>query len=70
MHLTSALLFGEEHASTAYSYHNLGITQHSLGNFNAALDCKQHALDIHLKLFGAENGDTANSYHKLGITQH
>ena len=69
MHLTS-WLFGEEHEDTADSYYSPGVTQHSLGNFNAALNSKQYALDIRLKLLGEEHGDTANSYHNLGITQH
>ena len=44
-------LFGEDHASTADSYHVLGVTHHSLGDFKAALDSRKHALEIHLKLF-------------------
>ena len=64
-------LFGEERQeSTANRYHNLDVTQHSLGDFNAAVDSKQHAIDIHLKLFGVENADIAYSYYDLGITQH
>ena len=31
-------LFGEEHASTVDSYHGLGVTQNSLGDFTAAVD--------------------------------
>ena len=30
-------LFGEEHQSTADSYYSLGITQHKMGDFKAAL---------------------------------
>ena len=56
-------------ALAAY-YEELGTTQHSLGNFNAALDSRQHVLDIRLKLFGEEHPSTANSYHNLGTTQH
>ena len=42
MHLISALnCFREEHANTANSYHNLGATQHSLGDFHAALGSYQ-----------------------------
>ena len=55
--------FGEEHASTADSYYNLGVTHHSLGDLKAALDFLQHALEIRLKLFGEEHANTANSYH-------
>ena len=48
-------LFGEEHASTADSYHGLGVTHHSLGDFKAALDSMKHALEIRLKLLGEEH---------------
>ena len=50
--------------------YSLGITQHSLGNFDAALNSKQHALDIRLTLFGEGHTSTADSYYDLGITQH
>ena len=63
-------LFGEEHSSTADSYHSLGITQHELGDFISALQSKQRALDIRLGLFGEEHSSTADSYYSLGITQH
>ena len=43
--------------------------QHSLGNFNAALASKQHALDIRLKLFGEDHPCTADSYLSLSMTQ-
>ena len=70
MHLASALnCLGKKHASTAYSYYSLGITQHSLGNFDAALDSKQHALDIGLKQFGEDHAFTADSYLSLSTTQ-
>ena len=56
-------LEGEEHASTADSYHVLGVTHNSLGDFKAALDSNKHALEIRLKLFGEEHASTADSYH-------
>ena len=62
-------LFGEEHSSTADSYHTLGDTQQAQGNFSAFWS-KQRALDIRLKLFGEEHSSTADSYHTLGDTQH
>ena len=62
-------LFGEEHAVTADSYYSLGATQRALGNLDAALDSKQHALDIHLKLFGEDHACTADSYLSLSTTQ-
>ena len=34
-------LFGEEHSSTADSYHALGVTQRKLGDFSSALQSKQ-----------------------------
>ena len=52
----------------AACYADLGATQHSLGNFNAALDSEQHALDIRLKLFGEDHPCTADSYLSLSMT--
>ena len=63
-------LFGEEHASTADSYHLLGVAQHEQGDFSSALQSAQRALDIRLKLFGEEHPSTADSYHLPGVTQH
>ena len=69
-------MFGEEHASTADSYHSLGVTQHELGDYkvfgeeHAALHLKQRALEIRKKVFGEEHASTADSYHSLGVTQH
>ena len=54
----------------AACYEVLGYNQHSTGDFEAALDSEQHALEIRLKLFGEEHVSTANSYHNLGVTQH
>jgi len=62
-------LFGEDHSSTADSYHSLEITQHELGDFYSALQSAQRALDIRCKLFGEELSSTADSYHLLGDTQ-
>ena len=72
MHLTSALNCSEKNTQTLLSdsYHNLGVTQHSLGDFNAALDSLHHALDIRFKLFGVEHASTDDSYYNLGGTQH
>jgi len=63
-------LFGEEHPNTAESYHLVGVTQHSLGDYTAALESKKRALDITIKLFGEERPNTAASYHTVGVTQH
>ena len=63
-------LFGEDHASTAESYHSLGVTQHSFGDFSSALQSDQRALDVRIKLFGEDHAITAESYHSLGETQH
>ena len=48
----------------------LGATQHAHGDFSSALQSKQRALDIRLKLLGEEHSSTAESYHTLGATQH
>ena len=49
---------------------NVGVTQHSLGNYTAALESNKRALDIRIKLFGEEHPKTADSYHEVGVTQH
>ena len=54
----------------AACYEVLGNTQHSTGDFKAALASKQRALDIRLKLLGEEHAVTADCYHGLGTTQH
>ena len=64
-------LFGEEHSSTADSYHTLGITQHKLGDFSSSLQSAARVqLDIRRKLFREEHSSTTDSYYSLGITQH
>ena len=42
-------LFGEEHESTADSYRELGVTQHQMKDYKAALQSKQRALAIRIK---------------------
>ena len=54
-------LFGEEHISTAVSYHTFVDTQHALGDFSLALQSKQRAFDIRPKLFRDEHSSTADS---------
>ena len=39
-------LFGEEHESTADSYGDLGVTQHQMKDYKAALQSDQRALAI------------------------
>ena len=63
-------VLGEEHSQTAHSYHSLGVTQHSLGDFVSALESDKRALNIRLKVLGEEHSQTAHSYHELGLTQH
>ena len=48
-------LFGEHHSSTAESYHSLGGTQHSLGDFTSAMQSAQRALDVGIKLHGEDH---------------
>ena len=52
------------------NYHSLGITQHELGDFKAALQAKQRALDIRIKLFAGEHQSTTYCYYELGNIQH
>ena len=68
--LKQAALFGEEHASTADSYHSLGDIQHAQGGISSAIRFKQRALDIRRKRLKEEHASTADSYHSLGVTQH
>ena len=60
--------FVGEHSEIADSYHSVGVTQHSLGNYTAALESKKRALNIRIKLFGEEHFKAADSYHSLGRT--
>ena len=63
-------LFGEERSQTAGSYHELGVTPHSLGDYTLAAESIKRALAaIRLKLFGEEHLETVDSYHSLGATQ-
>ena len=55
---------------TADSYHSVGVTKHSLGNYTAALESHRRALDIRIKSFGEEHPKTADSYHSVGVPQH
>ena len=41
-----------------------------MSNFSSALQSKQRALDIRVKLFKEEHPDTAKSYFSIGVTQH
>ena len=41
-----------------------------MGDFKAALQSKQRALDIRIKLFGEEHQSTVDCYYSLGKTQH
>ena len=54
-------LLGEDHASTVHSYHSLGVTQHSFGDFTSALHSLQRSLDVRIKLFGKDDASTADS---------
>ena len=48
-------LFGEKHQCDFDCYYSLEITQRKLGDFKAALQSLQCALDIAIKLFGEEH---------------
>jgi len=63
-------LFGEEHCETADSYHSVGVTQHSLGDYTTARQSMKRAVDFRIKLFGEEHPETDISYHSVGVTQH
>ena len=67
--LLATKMLEEEHESTADSYRELGVTQHAMHDYKAALQSHQHALAIRIKLFGEEHESTADSYFNLGVTQ-
>ena len=46
------------------------MTQHEMKDYKAALQSKERALAIRIKLFGEEHESTAESYRDLGVTQH
>ena len=52
----------DQDASTADSYHSLGVTQHSLGDFTSALQSAKRALQVRIKVFGEDHASTADSY--------
>ena len=51
----------------AESYHSVGVTQHSLGNYISTLKSKKRAYDIKMKVFGEEHLQTADSYIQKGL---
>ena len=51
----------------AKSYHSVGVTQHSLGNYISTLKSKKRAYDIKMKVFGEEHLQTADSYIPKGL---
>lgn len=63
-------LFGEEHSSTADSYYSLGVTQHEVGDIDAAFKSQQRGLDIKLKLFREEQFNSLDGYYSLGIKKN
>ena len=59
-------IFGEEHASVATSYSNLGSVYDSIGEYNQAKELYEKALMIDKKIFGEEHPSVATSYSNLG----
>ncbi|XP_068750735.1 uncharacterized protein [Montipora capricornis] len=60
----------EENAFLAHSYHSLGETQYSLGDFTSAFHSAKRALEVRIKVFGEHHASTAGSYNLLAVTQH
>ena len=71
MHLTSALNCLEKNmqALLIVIITLAPLNMHSLGNFNTALESKQHALDISLKMFGEDHAFTADGNLSISTTQ-
>ena len=66
-------LFGEEHESTDDSYMELGIAQHEMHDYKAALLSHLGSLDmidISRKLFGEQHESNDDSCKTLGRAQH
>ena len=61
---------GEQHSTTADSYHDIGITQQAMGDHVAALHSLQEAHIVKLKLCGEEHVAVGHSFHEIGIIQH
>ena len=62
--------FVEDHENTAGSYNSLGVKQHAMYDYKAALQSHQRALAIRIKLYAEEHEATADSYDSLSVTQH
>ena len=54
---------------TAHPLESLGVTQHDLGDYQAAQESKKEPVAFQKKLLG-EYVHTARSLHSLGMTQH
>ncbi|XP_022810441.1 uncharacterized protein LOC111347464 [Stylophora pistillata] len=63
-------LFGEGHAKTADSHHQLGFKLYKLREYSSAAESHKRALGIRIKLLGEEHKDIADSYRQLGVAQH
>eukprot|EP00049_Salpingoeca_infusionum_P013099 m.245076 g.245076 ORF g.245076 m.245076 type:complete len:694 (+) comp15357_c3_seq2:259-2340(+) len=61
-------VFGEQHATIANTYSNIGEVLRNKGDFDKALEQQQKALRIRLDLFGEQHPDTAHSFHGMGDT--
>ena len=68
--LIEKTIFGEEHASVATSYGNLGNVYYSIGEYNQAKELYEKALMIEKKFFGEEHASVATSYGYLGNVYH
>ena len=62
-------IFGERHASTVDSYHELAIILRTMGDCFSALQFQKSVLAFRLNLSGQNPSKTADSYHELGVTQ-
>ena len=57
---------GENHASVATSYNNIGSVWYSKGNYDKALEYYEKCLSIDLKTLGENHADVATSYNNIG----
>ena len=59
-------MFGGQHESTAYSYRQLGVTQHEMLDYKAATQSHQRALAVLLKLINDSSSDKPIACPHLG----
>ena len=63
-------LFGEQHATTADSYHSIGVTHYQMKDYVSVPQPHQEPVNTGLKLHGEQQATTALSYDWIRIIEH